>query len=160
MVRKRNAALGMLLALVTLACLSDIGAAYPVPKIKLRPKPAGSEQYDTQALCGPVALPYLPEYSGKTTWSRGHWYPKLKKGKCFMFAFLCKDKPDVVLDWWKEALPMSGWKLNEYDHSPTSLAADRVKDGLSVNVRVINCAAPGYKCEFEVRYRDSGLKLQ
>lgn len=68
-------------------------------------------QFQRTKLDRPVSLPDVPQYTGKQIFVSGLAYPNNKSGPGWMMVFNTEHTQDQVISWWKNALRMGSWKI-------------------------------------------------
>lgn len=155
-----------LLVACSFACNVPANAQFPgMPQQK--PKKTKEQQfkdnmeYTTAKLTKPATnLPGVPEYSGqKPKWVNGYQTPNLKAGYCVIQNYLCKEKKDIVLNWYEQALTSMGWKIDAESKRPNQIMAINDKDGTFFNVMVAGSGPnePGYATSLFTRFRKAPL---
>jgi hypothetical protein len=72
-------------------------------------------KFQANHLDRPIALPGLPQYTGKQYFIMGLAYPNAKDGPGYIQTFNVEHTQDQVKQWWSNALRMSNWKITQSD---------------------------------------------
>jgi hypothetical protein len=99
-------------------------------------------------------FPGIPPYTGsQVKYLDGLYHPSMNNGrKCVQGRYLAKEDVTTVINWYRDALRISGWTLEQGQTSTDAVAARKPDDGAIVIVRASARREPGYRCEFIVRY--------
>ncbi len=104
-----------------------------------------------EVMKAPVDLPNFPMYTGKIIFVHGVKYPKSKYQPALRMTFFAKEKADDVMDFFKQSLPASGWRIQEKQSTENSVIA--TSKNLRASIDVSNSASmTDYKSSFTISY--------
>lgn len=68
-------------------------------------------------------LPNLPDFSRKTSFMTGEFFPSIKGGPVYILHYACKESSVQFLSTYRESLLQHGWTIDTASTSPTTLSA-------------------------------------
>lgn len=114
------------------------------------PSQADIQEYKAQSIKTVVNFPNVPLYTGKYMFLSGFRYPQIKGGEHIGYSLGVNEDSGSVLDWYKSALGMYGWKVKNTTSTDTVQA---VKDGNTIVVTVQSKRALGYRTVLMIGYQ-------
>ncbi|MBK9144384.1 MAG: hypothetical protein IPM23_17960 [Candidatus Melainabacteria bacterium] len=90
-------------------------------------------EFKANQLDRPIALPGLPDFTGKQHFISGLVYPNAKQGPGYFLSFNTENTEQQVKDWWRAALQGGQWSLIFQDDR---CVRGRLKDGSTCTVQV------------------------
>jgi hypothetical protein len=112
-----------------------------------------ANEYDIKPLPSAIPLPGMPQYSGKTTFVCGGFFPNAVGGPTYYLRFRAKEDSHTVLNWYRAAMTTYRWG---FDNSATrSDAITAVLPGVGLcHVQTVPVVVEGgYKCEYLIEYK-------
>ena len=98
----------------------------------------------------PPDFPDLPVFNGKCTFTGGYFLPDRNGTSVCQMSYVAEEKPQEVLDFYKNAFSGNGWKIL-FAGGPTISA--RHSDGHICSVNVSESNLPKIKSQFTIAYR-------
>ncbi len=112
----------------------------------------GSGEAAWQLMKQPLDLPNLPQYTGAgAVFVEGLMYPNKPGGAAFSMTFRAKEAPDVVLDWYQEALANYKWKITPTKKGSNTIDALNGSNG--VTVKVTPTKAKGFRTDYKISFK-------
>jgi hypothetical protein len=116
-----------------------------------------TDEYDTKPFSGAVALPGLPQYTGKGVFVCGGYMPNVSGGSTSYLRYRAFEEPTTVLNWYREVLKMNKWSLDASATRSDAIAAILPGSGTCHIQTVPVVVEGGYKCEFLIEYKQVRL---
>jgi len=128
----------LFLAAESTICIEPASAQYGQQKVGTStydPRRTKEQEAEFKAnqLDRPIALPGLPDFTGKQHFVSGLVYPNAKQGPGYFLSFNTENTEQQVKDWWRAALQGGQWSLIFQD---TRCVRGRMKDGTTCTVQV------------------------
>ncbi len=103
----------------------------------VKPPPA---IYFPKTMNQPVSLPNVPIYPGKPIFNGGEAYTNNPNSKTYIMHYKAKERPDIVLNWYKSALSPPQWKVNTVSGNMISVTdSSGAKLCVQINADVKGC---------------------
>lgn len=122
----------------------------PFPMKPRLPYVRDKKEFKRDVLSREPELPNLPHYSGQAKFIACTVMPGSRGGATYALSYSCKDAPDQILQWWKQALAGDKWSIGNV-RGDTFLTA--TKQGNFLNVVISRPTKPGSKCDMNILYR-------
>ncbi|HEY9677948.1 MAG TPA: hypothetical protein V6C76_08055 [Drouetiella sp.] len=113
--------------------------------------PNADRDYAVEHLKGPIDIPNVPPFTGRTKFLSGLRYPNDPSGYRLGMTFAAMEEPTQILDWYKTALGNYQWKLVENPQDPNSLTAS--KGGATFTLSLSPNRVVGYRTVVVVSYK-------
>lgn len=150
--------LGIIAAVIAVISFATSSLANPPkpPKPTSQHNPHPTSEYDTVHIKEPPDIGIVPMYTGKgAQFVNGLTYPNLKNTVCYTLRFNAKEPMNVVQEWYLSSLPGFGWVINPKQVTSSQVIARHKKVTATIAVYLERSAAPGFKTDILVRYRES-----
>jgi len=140
-------------AAVIAASVLQMAAQAKQPIAGPRPfRPASADQeFHSEKLTAPVALPGVPPYTGRATFISGLRYPHDSTGQRIGMTFGCTEDQEQVMDWYRGSLKMYNWVVLPSTSDANLIAAHLA--GNSLSVRVSRSTSRSYRSEVVISYK-------
>jgi len=123
------------------------------PQKRVNTYKADPHAFDTQALRTPPDLPYFPSWTGaKPLYVEGLTFPRRLPKEIYTMTWQYKEPAGVIINWYTEALPQAGWKVDESIARANVVTARHMREDIDVSIQVSPAARNGYKTTAEIRY--------
>lgn len=109
--------------------------------------------YETQPLGSAPQLPDVPAYTGKSQFSVGYMYPNSDGGPSYTVSMGAREKPEHVINWYKDSLRSYGWNFDPNNRDPHSLVAMHTKTNNYLKLVVISTGNTVFPTSVEILYK-------
>lgn len=104
-------------------------------------------------------LPAFPTYTGQSKLSGVLAYPADKGGRAFTIRMLMREDEQTVLEWYRSALKMYGWTLDQHNNGAHSVGANYPKERQWIVIFTERTASPGgFQTSALVKYVQANAK--
>ena len=100
--------------------LCSLTATFAQPGKRIQPEKIGvdGERDKPIILSHPIELPDFAIFPGKNNAFKGGWqFPKLPGASAVILQFACKERPPVVLDWYRSQFESNKWSYSNIGDS-------------------------------------------